>query len=267
MDFGNNFYGQFQACTVNPMHLFEGGWCASVAKAFVRPLHSRVRLELDILLEWIRESSRSSVRDRFPRINFSGGVTSMTQIASEWPGVLLAYLIAIQMSQGRRLLNTRLEDDDKKYNEKVSKTNKQARFIKKREKVLKKHSLLSQKDRFSVQKRRRNKDVANADDHDNLSESDDSEENSSSDCEDEFIIVSEVDRNNRDNRMHCTLENIVQLFEMILCFHAFYKNSMYWTIGDESAYKRFDQGIRTLMKQLITSLKLPPEIFRHLTEN
>jgi hypothetical protein len=192
----------------------------------------------------------------------------MTQIAShEWPGVLLAYLIAIQTSQGRRLLNTRLEDDDKKYNEKVSKANKQARFIKKREKVLKKHNLLSQKDRFSLQKRCRNQDAANADDHDNSSESDDSEEDSSSDCEDEFIIVSEEDRNNRDNRTRCTLENIVQLFEMILCFHAFYKNSKYWTIGDESAYKRFDQGIRTLMKQLITSLKLPPEIFRHLTEN
>jgi hypothetical protein len=85
------------------MHL-EGGWCASVAKAFVCPLRSRVRLEWDLLLERIRESSRSSVRDRFPRINILGGVTSMTQIAShEWPGVLLAYLIAIQTLQGRHL--------------------------------------------------------------------------------------------------------------------------------------------------------------------
>jgi hypothetical protein len=85
------------------MYLFEGGWCASLAKAFVHPLRSRVRLELDILLERIRESSRSSVRDRFPRINFSGGVTSMTQIAShKWPGVLLVYLIAIQTPQGHR---------------------------------------------------------------------------------------------------------------------------------------------------------------------
>jgi hypothetical protein len=85
------------------MHLFEGGWCASVAKAFIHPLRSRVRLELDILLEHIRESSRSIVRDRFPRINFSGGVISMTQIAShEWPGVLLVYLIAIQTPQGHR---------------------------------------------------------------------------------------------------------------------------------------------------------------------
>jgi hypothetical protein len=32
MDFGSNIYGQFRACTVDPMHLFEGGWCTSVAK-------------------------------------------------------------------------------------------------------------------------------------------------------------------------------------------------------------------------------------------
>jgi hypothetical protein len=84
------------------------------------------------------------MQDRFPRINFSGGVTSMTQIAShEWPGVLLAYLIAIQMPQGRKLLNTRLEDDDKKYNNKVTQANKKAKRIKQREKVLKKNNLLS----------------------------------------------------------------------------------------------------------------------------
>jgi hypothetical protein len=72
----------------------------------------------------------------------------MTQIAShEWPGVLLAYLIAIQTSQGRCLLNSRLEDDDKKYNQMVSKVTKKARFIKKREIVLKNHNLLSKKDR------------------------------------------------------------------------------------------------------------------------
>jgi hypothetical protein len=119
MDFGSNLHGQFRACTVDPMHLFEGGWCASVTKAFVRPLRTRVRMELDILLERIRISSRSSVCDRFPRINFSGGVTSMTQIAShEWPGVLLAYLIALQMPQGRKLITSCLDDNDKKFHKK-----------------------------------------------------------------------------------------------------------------------------------------------------
>jgi hypothetical protein len=66
--------------------------------------------------------------------------------------------------------------------------------------------------------------------------------------------VSEDDRNKGDNQTCCTLENIVQLFKMILCFHAFYKNSKYWHIGDKSAYKRFDQGVRTLMKQLVSTL-------------
>jgi hypothetical protein len=106
--------------------------------SFEHALRSRVCLELDLLLERIRESSRSSVRDRFPHINFLRGVTSMTQIAShEWPGVLLSYLIAIQTSQGRRLLHSQLEDDNQKYKNKLSKEKKQASFMKHRQKVLK----------------------------------------------------------------------------------------------------------------------------------
>jgi hypothetical protein len=110
---------------------------------------------------------------------------------------------------------------------------------------------------LSIQKRRRNKDAANEEissKDDNSPDSDESNKESTSDCKDEFIIVSEEDRNNGDNRTRCTLENIVQLFEMILCFHAFYKSSRYWTIGDKSAYKRFNQGVRTLMKQLVSML-------------
>jgi hypothetical protein len=30
--FGSNIYGQFLACTVDPMHLLEGGWCTRLQK-------------------------------------------------------------------------------------------------------------------------------------------------------------------------------------------------------------------------------------------
>jgi hypothetical protein len=50
------------------------------------------------------------------------------------------------------------------------------------------------------------------------------------------------------------LENIIQLLEMMLCFHAFYKNSDYWKIGDKKAYKDFDKGVRTMMSQLVGTL-------------
>jgi hypothetical protein len=257
MDFGDNLYGQFRACTVDPMHLFEGGWCANVAKAFVRPLRSRVRFELDILLERIRVSSRSSVRDRFPRINFSGGVTSMTQIAShEWPGVILAYLIAIQMPQGQKLLTSRLEDDETKFQKKITQTNVKAKFNKARESVLRRHQLLSVKDRMAIQKRRRQKDHNN----DASSSSDDEDghsscgEESSSDCDDHFIIMNGTEKEGSNNQTRCTLENIVQLFEMMLCFHAFYKNSTYWKIGDRRSYNRFKDAVQALMKQLVITL-------------
>jgi hypothetical protein len=257
MDFGSNPHGQFRACTVDPMHLFEGGWCANVAKAFVRPLGSRARLELDLLLQRVRETSRSSVRERFPRINFSGGVTSMTQIAShEWPGVILAYLIALQMPQGRKLLNSRLEDNDARYNEKVTRATKKAKVDKKREKVLKKHNLLSTKDRIAIQRRERNKGKQE-DTYDSDESSSSSDEDSCTDCEDEFVIISPTDdqeEGTSDNQTRCTLENIIHLFEMILCFHSFYKNSSYWKIGDQKSYERFDAAIRILMKQLVGTL-------------
>jgi hypothetical protein len=263
MDFGSSLHGQFRACTVDPMHLFEGGWCASVAKAFVRPLRTRVRMELDILLERIHISSRSSVRDRFPRINFSGGATSMTQIAShEWPGVLLAYLIALQMPQGKKLITSRLDDDDTKFHDKMVKANKKAKLEKRRTHVLKKHKLLSAKERFAIHRQRGRSRGNPNESFDSSSSSDDenssSDEDSSTECEDELILIKEADEPGSENQTRCTLENIIQLLEMMLCFHSFYKNSTYWTIGDKKAYKEFDQGVRTMMSQLVGTLHRGP---------
>jgi hypothetical protein len=181
----------------------------------------------------------------------------MTQIAShEWPGVILAYLIALQMPQGRKLLNSRLEDNDARYNEKVTRATKKAKVDKKREKVLKKHNLLSTKDRIAIQRRERNKGKQE-DTYDSDESSSSSDEDSCTDCEDEFVIISPTDdqeEGTSDNQTRCTLENIIHLFEMILCFHSFYKNSSYWKIGDQKSYERFDAAIRILMKQLVGTL-------------
>jgi hypothetical protein len=35
LDFGSNPHGQFLVCTVDPMHMFEGGWIAMVCKAML----------------------------------------------------------------------------------------------------------------------------------------------------------------------------------------------------------------------------------------
>jgi hypothetical protein len=91
-------------------------------------------------------------------------------------------------------------------------------------------------------------------DADSWTSEESAEEDSLSDCDDAFIITSEEEAKRFGNQTRCTLESIVQLFEMILCFHSFYKNSTYWKIGDRSAYKRFDQAIRILMKQLVMTL-------------
>jgi hypothetical protein len=40
MDFGANPHGQFRACTIDMMHLFENGWVSYVCQAFIRPMRT-----------------------------------------------------------------------------------------------------------------------------------------------------------------------------------------------------------------------------------
>jgi hypothetical protein len=116
MDFGANPYGQFRACTIDMMHLFENGWVSYVCQAFIRPMRTLNRTMLDLFVDKVFKGSRSSRRKFFPRTNFSGGITSLTQLAShEWIGVLLTILMTAQTHMGARILSRRLHDSDTKF--------------------------------------------------------------------------------------------------------------------------------------------------------
>jgi hypothetical protein len=116
MDFGANPHGQFRACTIDMMHLFENGWVSYVCQAFIRPMRTLNRTMLDLFVEKVFKGSRSSRRKFFPRTNFSVGITSLTQLAShEWIGVLLTILMAAQTHMGARILSGRLHDSDTKF--------------------------------------------------------------------------------------------------------------------------------------------------------
>jgi hypothetical protein len=74
------------------------------------------RTMLDLFVEKVFKGSRSSRRKFFPRTNFSGGITSLTQLAShEWIGVLLTILMAAQTHMGARILSGRLHDSETKF--------------------------------------------------------------------------------------------------------------------------------------------------------
>jgi hypothetical protein len=98
------------------MHLFENGWVSYVCQAFIRPMRTLNRTMLDLFVDKVFKGSRSSRRKFFPRTNFSGGITSLTQLAShEWIGVLLTILMAAQTHMGARILSRRLHNSDAKF--------------------------------------------------------------------------------------------------------------------------------------------------------
>jgi hypothetical protein len=70
--------------------MFEGGWIAMVCKAFVVSLSGA---NIKKLNQWVIKhikNNHSSFQKNFPRVDYSGGITKLTNIAShEWPGILL----------------------------------------------------------------------------------------------------------------------------------------------------------------------------------
>jgi hypothetical protein len=52
----------------------------------------------------------------------------------------------------------------------------------------------------------------------------------------------------------CSTRNFVQLAEMLLCFHAFYKSGHFWKSDDKDAPKTLDKALRRMMLQLTTTL-------------
>jgi hypothetical protein len=52
----------------------------------------------------------------------------------------------------------------------------------------------------------------------------------------------------------CTINNFIEMCESLLCFHAFYKQKKYWKVGDQRAPKDFDNAIRAMMGQVISTM-------------
>jgi hypothetical protein len=52
----------------------------------------------------------------------------------------------------------------------------------------------------------------------------------------------------------CSTKNFVQLAEMLLCFHAFYKRGTFWKITEKDSPKQLDSALRRMMLQLTSTL-------------
>jgi hypothetical protein len=91
-----------------------------VCKAFVDSLSQTNMLQLNRWALKRIKNTRSSHRKHFPRVDYSGGITKMTNIAShEWPGILLLYLLAASSPSCRLFLLNHFDNKDSKFNRKV----------------------------------------------------------------------------------------------------------------------------------------------------
>jgi hypothetical protein len=116
LNYGRNPWGQFFACTVDSMHAFKAGVVVHVIKTFVAGMSTRTKGVVDDLVDKIFGKHCSSETDTYPRTNFSKGCTDLKLLyAFEWAGMPLVFLVLTQTYAGRSILQSRFDDNDKKY--------------------------------------------------------------------------------------------------------------------------------------------------------
>lgn len=238
VDFGSNPYGQFRACSVDPMHMFEGGWIAMVCRAFANILSGRATQQLNRWSIRCIKNTRSSRRNRFPRVDYSGGITKLTNIAShEWPGILLVYLLAVSTSpSGNKFLQSCFDDKEKNFQKKVNHRRQQEEIGRKRKNVLSDNFLTTKGERLKYARSKINDEQELSDDN-------------SIDAVD-VIATAEME----EFMARCTVDKFIQMCEMLLCFHAFYKQDKYWKVGSIEHLEKFDHALRTMMEQVVTTM-------------
>jgi hypothetical protein len=112
IDFGNNPRGIFGATPTDPMHAFEEGLVPMLLEVILDPLPDSSKKALDSLVESLfsKSNNRSTQRADYPRISFSGGYSSLTQLsADEKVGKLFALAIIGETEVGRKILSDRCD--------------------------------------------------------------------------------------------------------------------------------------------------------------
>ena len=106
VDQGPNPRGCFGSTAIDPMHVFEEGIVPNVLSVILEPLSDTAKTKLDRVALDIVAANRWSTE--YPRMNFSGGFTSLTQLtADEKVGKLLLLWITMQTPIGREVMSLR----------------------------------------------------------------------------------------------------------------------------------------------------------------
>lgn len=113
IDLGYNPQSIWGALPVDLMHAFLLGVLKIFVKLWIDPLNDNAKAELDIYIEEILGNLRSSERKNYPRFKFQRGFSKLSFItADEWPGKLLVLLLVINTHRGRCIFKSTYEDKD-----------------------------------------------------------------------------------------------------------------------------------------------------------
>jgi hypothetical protein len=125
---GNNPRGIFGSAATDPMHAVEEGIIPNFVDVIIGPLPDSAKKKLDCVVESLfsKSSNRSSQRADYPRISFSGGYSSLTQLsADEKVGKLFALAIVAETPVGREILQQRCNPEfDSKRKERATRFKK-----------------------------------------------------------------------------------------------------------------------------------------------
>jgi hypothetical protein len=121
---GNNPRGIFGSAATDPMHAVEEGVIPNFVDVIIGPLPDSAKKKLDCVVESLfsKSSNRSSQRADYPRISFSGGYSSLTQLsADEKVGKLFALAIVAETPVGKEILQQRCNPEfDSKRKERAT---------------------------------------------------------------------------------------------------------------------------------------------------
>jgi len=102
---GANEKGITQALGTDMMHASDSGFIPYITKCVVDPITARPKEQLDQLVDVMLSRQKSTLRDQFPRTNFSHGFTNLTRLtADEKVGALFTLLILLHTRAGYHIL-------------------------------------------------------------------------------------------------------------------------------------------------------------------
>ena len=98
---GHRRGGILSATPTDPMHAFLHGVLDYVIKTYVDYMSPIEKHVLDKFVDQVLVPQKQSERKMFPRVNFTNGVTNLTQItAEEWAGVAFTLLVFLMTQPG-----------------------------------------------------------------------------------------------------------------------------------------------------------------------